>query len=214
MDVDNQSIGARVSWATPVEQIAGKWRSSGGRPRLPPWSERELREFRARIHKLMEMVSYSPEELDYVLGYSPRGRMTRQILIGRQPSRPYAEKLGRLEAAPPPPRPEWLPRAPKVLTGEAIPAFMVETRRRECLECVALQAEGEEVKQPHFFPGHPRQVVHARCRNTWRRRRRWFRKCKELGCVYVEILEGSRVPICESHDGCGLRRRGWHEGER
>jgi hypothetical protein len=77
----------------------------------------------------MEMVSYSPEELDYVLGYSARGRMTRQILRGRQPSRPYAEKFGRLEAEPPPPKPEWLPQAPKVLTGEAIPAFMVETGR-------------------------------------------------------------------------------------
>ena len=154
-----------------MEHMVGG-RSSGGRPRLPPWSERELREFRARVHKLMEMVSYSPEELDYALGYSPLGRMTRQILRGRQPSGPYVEKFGRLEEEPPPPKPQWLPRAPKVLTGEAIPAFMVETGRRECLECLALQAEGEEVRQLHFFPGHPRQVVHRHCRKAWRRRRR------------------------------------------
>jgi hypothetical protein len=160
---------------------------------------------------LMEMVSYSPEELDYVLGYSPRGRMTRQILRGRQPSRPYAEKFGRLEAEPPPPKPEWLPQAPKVLTGEAIPAFMVETRRRECLECVALQAEGKEVKQLHFFPGHPRQVVHRRCRKDWRRRRRWFRRCEELGCPYLTIVSENGLPTCASRDGCGLRRNPWHE---
>jgi hypothetical protein len=115
--------------STPMEDMVVGRRSRGGRSRLPPWSERELREFRARIQQLMEMVSYSPEELDYVLGYSARGRMTRQILRGRQPSRPYAEKFGRLEAEPPPPKPEWLPQAPKVLTGEAIPAFMVETGR-------------------------------------------------------------------------------------
>jgi hypothetical protein len=199
---------------TPMEHMAGGRRSSGGRPRLRPWSERELREFRARVQKLIEMVSYSPEELDCVLGYSPLGRMTRQILRGRQPSRPYAEKFGRLEAEPPPPKPEWVPQAAKVLTGEAIPAFMVETERRECLECVALQAEGEEVRQLHFFPGHPRHVVHARCRNAWRRRRRWFRKCKELGCVYLKMLNGVGVPICESHDGCDLRGKGWHEDDR
>ena len=203
------SVGARVPWRTPVEHIAGKRRSSGGRPRLPPWSERELREFRARIHKLTEMVAYSPEELDYVLGYSPRGRMTRQILGGRQPSRPYAVKFGRLEAEPPPPKPEWLPQAPKVLTGEAIPAFMVETERRECLECVALQAEGEEVNQLHFFPGHPRQVVHRHCRKAWRRRRRWFRRCEELGCPYMMTLSEGLVPMCESWERCGLRRKPW-----
>lgn len=197
-----------------MEHIAGGRRSGRGRPRLPPWSERELREFRARVHKLMEMVSYSPEELDYVLGYSPRGRMTRQILRGRQPSRPYAEKFGRLEAEPPPPKPEWVPQAPKVLTGEAIPVFMVETGRRVCLECAALEAEGEQVRQLHFFPGHPRQVVHSRCRKAWRRRRRWFRGCKELGCFYLTILDGSQVPICESQDGCDLRRKGWQEGDR
>lgn len=200
-------------WA-PVEQMPEGRRSSGGRPRVAPWSECELRAFRARIHGLLEMVSYSPEELDYVLGYSPRGRMTRQILRGRQPSRPYTEKFGRLEAEPPPPKPEWLPHAPKVLTGEAIPAFMVETRRRECLECMALQAEGEEVNQLHFFPGHPRQVVHRHCRRAWQRRRRWFGRCKALGCVYLTMLEGSEVPICESHDGCDLMRKGWGEGGR
>ena len=193
-----------------MENMAGR-RSSGGRPRLPPWSECELREFRARIQKLMEMVSYSPEELDYVLGYSPRGRMTRQILRGRQPSRPYAEKFGRLEAEPPPPKPEWLPQAPKVLTGEAIPAFMVETERRECLECLALQADRQEVSQLHFFPGHPRQVVHSRCQTAWRRRRRWFRRCEELECEYLAILEGGRVPVCGSDEGCHLRRKPWHD---
>lgn len=178
---------------------------------MPPWSERELREFRVRILKLIAMVSYSPEEMDYVLGYSPRGRMTRQILRGRQPSRTYAEKFRRLEAEPPPPKPEWLPRAPKILTGEAIPLFMVETERRECPECVAVQAEGEEVKQLHFFPGHPRQVVHRHCRKARRRRRRWFRRCGELDCPYLAILSENGLPICESRDGCGLRRNPWHE---
>ena len=162
---------------------------------MPTWSEPELGKFWARVHKLMEMVGYSPEELDYVLGYSPRGRMTRQILRGRQPSRPYAEKFGLLEADPPPPKPEWLPRAPKVLTGEAVPVFMVETERRECLECMALRAEGQDVSQLHFFPGHPGQVVHSRCQTVWWMRRRWFRRCEELECEYLAILEGGRVPV-------------------
>jgi hypothetical protein len=175
------------------------------------WSECELREFRARVLRFVEMLSYSPEELDYVLGYSPVGRMTRQILTGRQPSRPYAEKFGRLEEEPPPPKPQWLPRAPKVLTGEAIPVFMVETQRKECLECVAVQAEGKEEVAPHFFPGHPRQVVHSRCRDAWRKRRRWFRRCKELGCRYLTILGEKGTPICESQNHCGLRRKPWHE---
>jgi hypothetical protein len=213
LTMGSQSLGARVSWQGPVKHIGGSSRGIRGRPPAPRWSECELREFRARIDELMEMVRYSPEELDYVLKYSPLGRMTRQILGGRRPSRPYVEKFGRLEAEPPPPKPQWLPRAPKVLTGEAIPAFMVETERRECLACVALQAEGEEVKQVHFFPGHPRQVVHTRCRTAWRRRRRWFRKCKELRCAHLTMLEGSQIPVCESEDVCHLRRRGWAESD-
>lgn len=124
----------------------------------------------------METLRYSPEELDVALGYSPRGCMTRQILTGRPPSGPYEKEFGKLEADPAPAKPEWIPRAPKILSGEAVPAFMVETGRRECLECLALQAEGREVKHLHFFPGHPRQVVHSRCRKAWRRRRRWFRR--------------------------------------
>jgi hypothetical protein len=192
-------------------EAASERRHTKERPRQASWSESELHEFQERIRELLEMLRYSPEDLDFALGYSPQGCFTRQILRGRQPSRPYAEKLGRLERDPPPPKPEWVPRAPKVLTGEAIPAFMVETGRRECLECLALQAEGKEAKQPYFFPGHPRQVVHTRCRIAWRRRRRWFRRCEELGCPYLMILEGSRVPVCESEDGCQFRRKDWHQ---
>jgi hypothetical protein len=124
-----------------------------GRPRVSPCSERELHAFRGRIEELLGTVSYSPEELDYALGYSPRGRMTRQLPGGRQPSRPYAEKLGRLERNPPSPKPTWTRRAPKILAGEAIPVFMLETEQRRCLECMAVQPEGGDVDQPHFFAG-------------------------------------------------------------
>ncbi len=110
-----------------TKKVGTATKKGWGQPRVSPWSERELREFRGRILDLVERVSYNPEELGYTLGQSPRGRKTRQILRGREPSRPYAEKFGQLEANPPPPKPEWLPPAPESLTGEAIPLFMVET---------------------------------------------------------------------------------------
>ena len=182
-----------------------------GRPRLRLWSEGELQDFRSRALNLLEMIRYSPEELDSALGYSPLGRMTRQILRGRQPSRPYVEKFGRLEIEPPPPKPQWLPRALKVLTGEAIPVFMVEGERKACLECVALQAEGKEV-DVFFFPSHPSQVVHKQCRKSWRRRRDWFRRCEQLRCRHVVIVEGMRAWTCVQQD-CPLRRKPWHEPE-
>ncbi len=56
--------------------------------------------------------------------------------------------------------------------------------------------------------------MYARCRSAWRGRRRWCRRCEELDCFDLTILEGSQVPICESHNGCDLRRKGWHEGDR
>jgi len=192
-------------------EAGGRRRNTRGRPRQAPWSERELCEFQSGIRRLLETLGYSPEELDVALGYSPRGCMTRQILRGRPPSGPYAEKLRRLEADPPPSKPEWVPRAPKILTGEGLPAFMAEAGPRECVGCLALQAEGEEVEQLHFFAGHPRHKVHSRCRDAWWRRRRWFRTCAELECPYLTILLGDRLPICESRDGWGLRRKPCHD---
>lgn len=188
-------------------------RHSKERPRQTSWGESEVEEFGERIRSLLEILGYGPEDLDLALGYSPRGCLTRQILRGRQPSRPYAEKPGKLEADPAPPKPGWLPPAAKVLTGEARPAFMVETGRRECVECLSLQAEGEEVDQVHFFAGHPWQVVHTRCRKSWRRRRRWFRVCERPDCSYLTIWKGSGVPICESQDRWGLSRKGWNEAD-
>ena len=177
----------------------------GGRPRVRPWSLWALGDFRERILILLRTVRYSPEELDYVMDYSIQGRMTRQILRGRQPSRPYAEKFAQLEEEPPPAKPQWLPRAPKVLTGEAIPAFMVEAESKACLECVALLAEGHEVDE-FFFPRHPSQVVHRQCRRAWRRRRDWFRRCAQLGCGHMIAIGASRT--CRQ-EACSLRRMVW-----
>jgi len=195
-----------------------------GRARVRLWSEEELRRFRNRIIALLNEVRYSPEELDYTMDYSPLGRMTRQILTGRQPSRPYVEKFHKLEAQPPPPKPEWLPRPPKVLTGETIPAVMIEGKRTACLECLARREENEEVDE-FFFPRHPSQVVHRQCRKTWRRRRDWFRRCEQLGCEWVMSVNGTRAKTCGrwsiivdwrgptrlSGEGCTLRRKGWRE---
>jgi hypothetical protein len=197
-----------------------------GRLRVRRWSEEELRVFRERLAALLDGIRYSPEELDYTMDYSPQGRMTRQILRGRQPSRPYVEKFGRLEGEPPPPKPEWLPRAPKVLTGEAIPASIVEGGRQTCLECLAREREGEEVDVA-FYPAHPSQVVHRQCRRAWRRRRDWFRRCEELGCPHVVRIGTTRARTCRSTivvdskgparfsgDGCTLRRKRWGEEGR
>jgi len=176
---------------------------AGGRPRVQPWSEGALEQFRKRLRALLSAVRYSPEELDFAMDYSVQGRMTRQILRGRQPSRPYVKKFSRLEAEPPPPKPQWLPRAPKVLTGEAIPASMVEGERKACLECAARALEGQDVDE-FFFPRHPNQVVHRQCRKAWRRRRDWFRRCEELGCDHG----GSRARTCHQ-EACSLRRTAW-----
>jgi len=56
----------------------------------------------------------------------------------------------------------------------------------------------------------PGRVVHGRCQIAWRRRRRWFRRCEDLGCAYLTVLEGGPVSICGSEDGCDLRKKPWN----
>ncbi len=191
--------------------MGGRRRNSRGRPRQAPWWEREVCECQSGIRRLLATLRYSPEELDVALGYSRWGCMTRQILRGRPPSQPCAEKLGRLEVDRPPCRREWLPRAPKILTGEVLPAFMAEAGPREGVGCLALQAEGEEVEQLHFFAGHPRHKVHSRCRDAWWRRRRWFGRCEQLGCLHLTLLNGGRVPFRQSQKECDFRMKGWDD---
>jgi hypothetical protein len=204
--------------------VAKRASGHGGRPKSRKWAGYEICGFQLRVQKLLEGLRYSPEELDFALDYSPQGRMTRQILLGRQPSAPYVEKFEAIEADPPEAKPKWLPSALAVLTGETVPMSMVESEPRACLECLARRAEGADVDE-FFFPRHPSQVVHRQCRRAWRRRRDWFRRCEGLDCPHLVRIDGTRAMSCGhgvvvdwqgptrfSGEGCALRRKPWLQG--
>jgi len=136
----------------------------------------------------------------------------------RQPSERFLARLAAFKATSPSPRPPWNPHVPALLTEKAVPASKVLAHPRQCLECLAKAAEGRKREEDAwFFSDHPSRRVHPGCLRDWRRRKRWFRRCQELGCtkmVPVAKLISSPQERLESiytcfETSCPLRRWPW-----
>jgi len=205
--------------------MAGITRKRRGRPRVRRWSEGEIRRFQQALRRFRLSLNYTPQDLENALGYRSKGYLVRMLEgefnILRQPSRRFLERLQAFQAMNPTPKKPWQARIEPVVRGKAVPVDRIDASPRQCLECLAQIAEGRISSQPEwwwpfpstawFWPHHPQALNCRRHREEARRRRRWFRRCRQLNCAYlVEIrAQDGAVTFSCSADFCTLRRKKW-----
>jgi hypothetical protein len=174
------------------------------------WNAEEIRRFQKELRGFRESLNYSRRDLELALGYHSGGVYVKILEGGcrllRQPSERFLERLQKFKSTNPQPKPPWLPDVYKALKGELVPREQIVSREpRKCLECESKRKEGRSTRDSFFWPDHPQRKVHPECKEDWDRRRRWFDRCKELGCENV-VSFGSGFG-CRGGD-C-LRKRPW-----
>ena len=205
--------------------MAGITRKRRGRPRVRRWSKEEIRRFQQALRRFRTGLNYTPQDLENALGYRSKGKLVRMLEgefnIVRQPSRRFLERLKAFQAMNPTPKKPWQARIEPVVRGKAVPVDRIDSTPRQCLECLAQIAEGRRSGKPEwwwpfpstawFWPHHPQALNCRRHKEEARRRRRWFRRCRKLGCphvVEIRASDGATTFSCGA-DSCSLRRKKW-----
>jgi transcriptional regulator with XRE-family HTH domain len=189
-----------------------KWKPGEcGRPPVRKWSEDEIRAFQRDLRAFRESLGYSEKDLADALGYIPQYIKELEGQYGRlrQPSARFQGFLAEFKATNPQPKKPWITHVAEVLKADVVPLGRIDAQRRQCPECLAQVTEGlMEEAEAWFWPGHPRAVWCRAHRQAGPRRRRWFARCRELGCSHVTPVPGTNLHTCVGGNPC-LRSKPW-----
>jgi hypothetical protein len=127
----------------------------------------------------------------------------------RQPSTRFQKRLAEFKATNPQPKKPWVAHVAELLNADVIPLGRINAEPRQCPECLARAAEGlMDEAEAWFWPGHPRAVWCRAHRKAGLRRRRWFARCREMGCSHVTPVPGTDLYTCVGGNPCP-RSRPW-----
>jgi len=188
-----------------------KWKpGKRGRPPVKKWSDEEIRRFQRDLRAFRESLNYSEKDLAIILGYTRQHIRDMEGQYGRlrQPSVRFQKYLDEFKATNPQPKKPWIACVAEVLKANVVPLERIDAQRQQCPECLARAAEGlMDPARAWFWPGHPRAVWCRAHRQAGPRRRRWFARCRELGCSHVTPVPGTSLYTCTNGNPCPRPRR-------
>lgn len=190
-----------------------------GRPRTKNWTPEEIEGFQQALANWLVATGRTPEELEAQLGYQSDGVYVR-LMMGelQEKDRPPSEEfLHRLEEQ----GFEWNGKAPVAVHLSAAHGVyaladlpegtIVVGEPQQCPECLAEHLEGKRpLARTYYVFSHPMaRYCPAGHRRAWYRRKRWFKRCRELDCPWVQSLDGIDAYTCGLEDTCPKRRGTW-----